>query len=209
MNQEEGRTGWTRNLGDRKMQTVIIVPGTPGTGKTTFAKALAKTIRANYVNITRHVSKHRLYRGVDRERRTRIIDVPKTRASLKRELGTMHGLSVVDTHIPEEIIPREIVKQVFVLRCHPRILEGRLRRRRWKASKIRENVLAEVVDSCLSAGVKYFGWRRVIQIDTSRRNTRGCVASAKMSILGEPTKRIKIDWISKLEREGLLDRYLK
>jgi adenylate kinase len=191
------------------MQTVIIVTGTPGTGKTTFAKALAKTIGANYVNITRYVSKHSLYRGVDRERRTRIIDVSKTRASLKRELGTMHGLSVVDTHIPEEIIPREMVKQVFVLRCHPRILEGRLRRRRWKANKIRENVLAEVVDSCLSAGVKYFGWRRVIQIDTSRRNTQDCVASAKMSILGEPTKRIKIDWISKLEREGLLDCYLK
>ena len=207
--QVEARTSWTPNVGDRKMQTVIIVTGTPGTGKTTCARELAKTIGANYLNVTQHVSKHRLYRGVDRERRTKIMDVPKTRASLKRELGTMHGFSVVDTHIPEEIISREMVKQVFVLRCHPRILEGRLRDKRWKANKIRENVLAEIVDSCLSAGVKYFGWRKVIQIDTSRRNIRGCVASAKRSILGEPMKRIKIDWISKLEREGLLDRYLK
>ena len=96
-----------------------------------------------------------------------------------------------------------------MLRCHPRILEDRLRNKRWKASKIRENVLAEVVDSCLSAGIKYFGWRKVVQIDTSRRNIRGCVASAKTSILGKPTKRIRIDWISKLEKEGLLDRYLQ
>ncbi len=191
------------------MQTVIIVTGTPGTGKTTFARALAKTIGANYVNVTQHVSKHRLYRGIDRERRTTILDVPKTRASLKRELGAMSGLSVVDTHIPEEIISREIVKHVFVLRCHPRILENRLRGKKWKANKIRENVLAEVVDSCLSAGVKYFGWRKVIQIDTSRSNLPNCVASAKRFILGEPKKRIKIDWISKLEKEGLLDRYLK
>jgi len=191
------------------MQTIIIVTGTPGTGKTTFAKALAKTIGANYVNVTRHVLKHKLYRGVDPERRTRIMDVPKTRASLKQELGTTHVLSVVDTHIPEEIISRGSVKQVFVLRCDPRILESRLRRKGWKASKIRENVLAEIVDSCLSAGVKNFGWQKVIQIDTSHRTPLGCVASAKRSILGKPTKMIKIDWISKLEREGMLDRYLK
>lgn len=191
------------------MQTIIIVTGTPGTGKTTFAKALAKSIGASYVNVTQHVSKHKLYRGVDRERRTKIMDVPKTRASLKRELRTMHTLSVIDTHIPEEIISRGMVRQVFVLRCHPKILEDRLRSKRWKASKIRENVLSELIDSCLSAGVKHFGWRKVVQIDTSRRNLRGCLVSAKRSISGEPTKRIKIDWISKLEREGLLDRYLK
>ena len=191
------------------MPTVIVVTGTPGTGKTTFARELAKTIGANYVNVTQHVSKRKLFSGIDRERRTMIVNLPKARASLKRELGTMRVLNVVDTHIPEEILPRELVKKVFVLRCHPRILESRLRGKRWKASKIRENALAEIIDSCLSEAVKHFGWRKVIQIDTSCRKVRSCVASAKRSISGEPAKEIKIDWISKLEQEGLLDRYLK
>jgi adenylate kinase len=191
------------------LRPVIVVSGTPGTGKTTFAKALAKSIGANYVNVTQHVSKHKLYRGVDQERRTRILDVPRTRASLRSELGTNHVLSVIDTHIPEEILSREIVKQVLVLRCHPKILEHRLRNRRWKASKIRENVLAEIVDSCLSAAVKYFGRRKVVQIDTSRRKVQECVDLAKRSLSGKSSGRTGVDWISKLEREGLLDRYLK
>jgi adenylate kinase len=185
------------------------VTGTPGTGKTTLAKALAKSIGANYVNVTQHVSKRKLYSGFDRERRTRILDVPRTRTSLRRELGTNRALSVIDTHIPEEILSREMVKQVLVLRCHPGILERRLRNRGWKASKIRENVLAEIVDSCLSAAAKYFGRRKVIQIDTSRRKVQDCVDSAKRSVSGKYTVKIGIDWISTLEREGLLDRYLK
>ena len=191
------------------MGKVIIVTGTPGTGKTTFARALAKATGTDYVNVTQYVSKHKLYLGVDRERRTKIMDLEKTSASLRRELRTLRAPVVLDTHVPEGIIPREMVKQVFVLRCHPRILEGRLRAKKWPSSKISENLLAEIVDSCLAAAVKQCGWRKVIQIDTSLISMRGCAALAKKTIQGKLPRGIKIDWISKLENEGLLDRYLK
>ena len=46
----------------------IIVTGTPGTGKTTFAKKLAKEIGADYVALTQFVSERKLYTGFDRER---------------------------------------------------------------------------------------------------------------------------------------------
>lgn len=137
------------------------------------------------------------------------MDVAKTRISLEGELKAMRGPVVVDTHIPDGIVPKRMVRQVFVLRCHPRVLEGRLRAKRWKFNKIRENVLAEILDSCLTAAVKHYGWRKVIQLDTSSRDMRGCVVLAKKSILGKPTRRIKIDWLAKLEKEGSLDLYLK
>ena len=191
-----------------KMGKVIVVTGTPGTGKTTLAIELAKDIGANYLNVTEYVSKHVLQSRTDPERRTKVVDVAKTRASLKREFKTVRGSSVVDTHIPDAIIPKEIVRRVFVLRCHPMILEGRLRRKKWRANKIRENVLAEIVDSCLSAAVKYYGWRKVVQIETSRRSVRSCVGLAKRRLQPKPIRRIEIDWISKLDKEGLLDRYI-
>lgn len=192
-----------------KLRNVIIVTGTPGTGKTALSRALARALGARYINLTQFVSKRKLYSEIDRERRTKIMDVARTRSSLRRELRAMSGPVVVDTHTPEGIVPGEMVRQVFVLRCHPKVLEARLRAKKWKANKIRENVLAEIVDSCLTAAVKQYGWRRVIQLDTSRRSVPRSVGMVRSSIRGKPGRRLNINWLARLEKEGLLDRYLK
>ncbi len=188
---------------------VIIVTGTPGTGKTTFSKALKKATGFEYVNLTQYVSKHKLYRGIDRERRTRIVDVAKTRAKLSKDLRKIQGYVIVDTHMPEGSVPEGAVHRVFVLRCHPKVLEARLRAKKWKPNKIRENVLAEIVDSCLTAAVKHYDSRKVIQLDTSRGGIGRKVVEAKRSLLRKPAKLTKIDWLTTLEKEGLLDRYLR
>jgi adenylate kinase len=187
---------------------VIVVTGTPGTGKTAFSRALAKSIGAGYVNLTQYVSKHKLYSAIDRKRRTKIVNVVRTRTSLGKALAGERGAFVVDSHIPEGIIPKAMVRRVFVLRCHPKVLEARLKAKKWNPNKIRENVLAEIVDSCLTSAVRYYGWRKVIQLDTSSRSMRGCVASAQTS-LRRITRRARFDWLTKLEKQGLLDRYLK
>jgi adenylate kinase len=191
------------------LRNVSIVTGTPGTGKTALSKELAKVIGAHYINLTQFVSKRGLYSKTDRERRTKIIDLTRTRSALTRELRAISGSVIVDTHTPEVILPRGMVRQVLVLRCHPKILEARLRAKKWKSNKIRENVLAEIVDSCLIAAVKQYGSRRVIQLDTSRRSVKQSVRIARRSILGNPGRGIHVNWLARLEREGLLDRYLK
>ena len=127
----------------------IIVTGTPGTGKTTFSKALAKEIGADYIPLTRYVSKHMLFSGFDRERRSKIIDTEKTKSNLTALLSQSQRLVVIDTHVPEGIIQKKMTRKVFVLRCHPRKLETRLRAKGWSTNKIRENVLAEILDFCL------------------------------------------------------------
>jgi adenylate kinase len=192
-----------------ELAEVIVVTGTPGTGKTTLARALAKTIEACYLGLGQFVSENKLYSGTDRQRRTKIIDIKKTRVRLKRKLATMPSVVVIDTHVPDGIVPEGMVKRVFVLRCHPRVLEARLRAKKWSQNKIRENVLAEIVDFCLNSAVEYYGRRRVIQFDTSRMNKQDCIALMKRPIRGRPGKRVKIDWLGMLEKEKSLERYLK
>ncbi len=187
----------------------VIVTGTPGTGKTILSRKLAKEIGANYVPLTRFVSKRKLYSGFDRERKSRIVNLARARASISSLLSRTPGLTIVDTHIPEGIVPKELAKLVLVLRCHPRILETRLRKRNWKPSKVRENVLAEMLDACLTPAVKYYGWRRVIQLDTSRASVKKCLATAKRILHKPIRRRLKIDWITALDEEHLLDRYLE
>ncbi len=193
----------------RISRNAVIVTGTPGTGKTTFSRMLAKQMGAKYVSLTQFVSRHRLYTGLDRERKSKIVDLASTRAGLSSLVSETKELTIVDTHIPGGIIPRRSVRLIFVLRCHPRILETRLKRKHWNPSKVSENVLAEILDACLTSAVEYYGWDRVVQLDTSRVSVSKCVAAAKR-ILRQPAKKSgKIDWITTLDKNHMLDRYLE
>ena len=55
----------------------IVVTGTPATGKTTLSKKLAKKLNYYYVDVNKLISKHKLYEGYDRKRKTKIVDVRK------------------------------------------------------------------------------------------------------------------------------------
>jgi len=192
------------------MRRVIVLSGTPGTGKTTLAMQLSSTIGADYLSLTRYVAEHRLHRGIDRKRRTRIVDLARTRTSLRRRLVKAPTWVVVDSHLSEGIVPKRFVRLAVVLRCHPRILERRLHAKRWSARKIRENVLAEILDSCLLAAVKYYGARKVIQVNTSNRSTRACVNEIRLALSGKHARSLtKIDWLTALETEGNLDKFLR
>jgi adenylate kinase len=188
---------------------VVIVTGTPGTGKTAFSRRLARQVGAKYIPLTQFVSRHRLYSGVDRERKSKIVNLVLTREKLGSLISQTGGVTIVDTHIPGGIVPKRMVKLIFVLRCHPRILESRLKRKGWSASKVSENVLAEILDACLTSAVEYYGWDRVIQLDTSRASISKCVAAAKR-ILRQPTKKGgTVDWIAALNKDHMLYRYLE
>ncbi|MGA2460767.1 MAG: AAA family ATPase [Candidatus Bathyarchaeia archaeon] len=192
------------------MKKVIIVTGTPGTGKTTISRQLAEEIGARYLPLTQHVSSYGLYSGVDVRRNSKVMDLKRTRADLKRLLLKEDKTIVVDSHIPDVIAPKSLVKRVLVLRCHPKVLKSRLRAKKWKQEKVQENLLAEILDACLLEAVDYYGWRPVFEINTSHGSVRRCVTLAKASLRGKSRKKGRsFDWITTLNREHSLLRYLK
>jgi adenylate kinase len=186
---------------------MIIITGTPGTGKTTISKALAKEIHADYLSLTRFVTAKGLYSAIDRERKTRIVDIERTRKSL-RKLIPKGRMIIVDTHVADSI-PRERTRKVIVLRCHPKVLDSRLRKKGWSGNKVRENVLAEILDACYMIAVSYYGAKKVYQLDTSSRRPEKCVALAKKNLLQQASASVTINWIATLKRERGLGRYLE
>jgi broad-specificity NMP kinase len=185
------------------------VTGTPGTGKTTFARALARAIDAKYISLAAYVNQHRLYTGVDHMRKSKIVDVKKTRSKFRKLANATSGPIIVDTHHPEGIIPNSITKAVFVLRCNPILLSARLRKRKWSLEKARENVMAEVLDYCLINAQSCYSKRKVIQLDTSRTSSRYCVTMGKKVLSGQMAYLPHIDWLTKVHKSCSLSNYLE
>jgi len=185
----------------------VVITGTPGTGKTATSKMLAEEIGAAYFSLNQFVITNRVYSSLDRQRHTRVIDIEKTKRLMTEALSKRKTMAIIDTHIPDAI-PRNYVKRVIVLRCHPRALERRLQRKRWSARKIRENVLAEILDSCYVSALGYYGAKKIVQIDTSKTSVRKSAGQAKLVILNRIAGARGVDWIKTLRREHNLERYL-
>lgn len=189
---------------------VIVVAGTPGTGKTGFSRLLGKKLDANSINLNEFAKEHDLIERYDRRRRTLVIDESSLRRELKKHLTDLKREMLVEGHYSARLIPGHLSRIVFVLRCDPMILRSRLRRRGYTGKKIRENVEAEVLDVCLSEAVAVHGPSKIAEIDTTSRTTADCVKEA-LGILTEKRKRHigRYDWIAELERKGRLDEFLK
>jgi adenylate kinase len=87
------------------------------------------------------------------------------------------------------------VDRAIVLRCHPRELARRLRRRRVSASWRRENVSAEAIDLVLAEARSMVS--RVDEIDTTRRTPRGAAREiARRLGSARPVAPPAIDWLA-------------
>ena len=66
---------------------VIIVTGTPSTGKTTLSKKLAKKLNLYYLDVNETIKKYKLSEGYDKKRKTKIVDVKKLNNALIKEIN--------------------------------------------------------------------------------------------------------------------------
>ena len=197
-----------RGNSPRSHRFVVVVTGTPGTGKTTISKLLTSHLHANYLSLNERIIARKLYSKIDRDRRTRIVDLHRSQEYLENQLKKAQPVTLIDTHVIEAI-PRKYVKKVIVLRCHPKILQARLHRKGWSHAKIRENVLAEVLDACYASAVYYCGKERVVQVNTSRSSAQSCANKIERILRNEATGDVKVDWLSKTERDRSLKSFLE
>ena len=124
---------------------MIIITGTPGTGKTTIAKALAEALDFIYLNDKEIISRHQLSEGRDEERDAEIIDEERFAEALKGECKSRD--CVVDSHLSHFISPHDI-DLCIVTQCELETLKQRLELRGYSEKKIRENLDSEIFEIC-------------------------------------------------------------
>ncbi len=126
----------------------IIVTGSPGTGKTTFAKKLAKKFDYKYVDVNKIISERNLEESYDKEKKCKIIDTDELNKVLIKMIKKNNNL-VIDSHL-SQYLPKKYVEKCYVTKCNLKELEKRLKKRKYSKEKIRENLDAEIFDICLT-----------------------------------------------------------
>jgi len=193
------------------VKQVILLSGTPCVGKTSVAHYLTPRLDALYVNLTDLATHENLILGKDEERNTTIVDEVK----MKRRINQIVTKSdkqniIIDGHYAVNVVPPKLVTRVFVLRRDPVELRKFMTNSGYSDRKLNENLASEILDVCLIDALNAVGATKVCELNITGKTVEE-TSEEILTLVDDPSKCVVgiVDWLGKLESEGLLDKYLK
>ncbi|MEM3696399.1 MAG: adenylate kinase family protein [Candidatus Bathyarchaeia archaeon] len=190
---------------------VILLTGTPCVGKSSVAQLLCLKLDAFYVNLTELALRENLVSGKDMERNSIIVDERRMMHKI-REIITKCDKEdvIIDGHYAVSVVPKKLVTYVFVLRRDPVELKGFMEKAGFSGRKLWENLASEILDVCLVDALKVHGKGKVCELNVSGKSVEEVVNEILNILIGHGKCRVGVvDWLGKLEREGLLGEFLK
>jgi adenylate kinase len=190
---------------------VILVTGTPCVGKTSVAHLLTTKLDALYVNLTELAISKNLISGKDEERGSIIIDENRMKRKIREIVKNCDkGNIVIDGHYAVSVVPKRHVTYVFVLRRDPVELRELMEHCGFSSRKLWENLASEILDVCLVEALNTYGKGNVCELNVSGKSVEEIVSEILAVLSGHGKCRVGVvDWLGKLETEGLLDEFLK
>lgn len=191
------------------MKRVILITGTPCTGKTTTAKQLAQKLNAQYINLTDYAKTYGLTLGEDKQRKTTIINEKAMKQKLAQTINAAQTDIIIDGHYAAAVTPPNLTTHVFVLRRNPKQLKQYMEKCGFEGAKLWENLSAEILDSCLIEALQT-QQGKVCELDVTGKTVEE-TTSEILDVLEGRKKCYSgtVDWLGMLEREGTTDQYLK
>lgn len=136
---------------NKKFNKIIVVTGTPGSGKTTIATAIARRANAVYIDVNQVIKKEKLTASFDKKRNVKIVDTEKLNKVLieiVKEARKKQTPLIIDSHL-SHYLPKKYVDLCIVTKTSLKKLKKRLQKRNYSKAKIRENMDCEIFDVCL------------------------------------------------------------
>ncbi|MCX6778387.1 MAG: AAA family ATPase [Candidatus Micrarchaeota archaeon] len=143
---------------------IVVLTGTPGTGKTRIAEEISRRTDLPLIKINEFAKENKLLGKFDGDARE--VDIAKLGRLLRAEIKKMKMKNLVlEGHLACEIkIP---AKMVIVTRTRPGVLRRRLAARKYAKSKIDENLMVEMLDYCTIKAEKNYKRASIFEVETS------------------------------------------
>ena len=126
---------------------IICVSGTPASGKTYLSKKISFKLKIPYLDLKKFIKANSISDGFDKSTNSFIVDVKKLNKLL---INHVKGKSfIIDSHL-SHFLPSKYVDLCIITKCNLKVLNNRLKKRRYSKAKIKENLDAEIFDVCLN-----------------------------------------------------------
>ncbi len=152
---------------------IIIITGTPGTGKTKVSEELVKLLRNKkgkkfkLLHLNAAILRHKLWSSVDKKRNSKNVDMKKLSKFVCAETAKNPDI-LIESHLAH-YFKGDVV---FVMRAEIDELRKRMEKRGWSKAKIEENLEAERLNLILGEALDIHG-KKVVEIDTTGKSPRG------------------------------------
>ncbi|OWT35419.1 hypothetical protein AYX14_03554 [Cryptococcus neoformans] len=159
---------------------IVLITGTPGTGKTLHSQLLVSElseadspIPMKHLNIGDIVKEHGFHEGWDEEWKCWIVDEERLLDWMEEVVNPRDGPAetgfVIDHHDPS-LFPERWIDLAVVLTCDNGILHDRLTVRNYPANKITENITAEIMMTCLNETRESYAEEIVVQLQSEGKD---------------------------------------
>lgn len=145
---------------------IIIITGTPCTGKTFIASKLSLLLKAKHIEVNKLLLKQNLADNYDKTLNTNIIDIRRLKRFLKHIIVKSENSLLIDSHL-SHYLPNSMVDLCIVTKCPISTLNKRLKARNYRGSKIRDNLNAEIFETCLVEAQEE--GHTILEIDTKKK----------------------------------------
>ena len=185
--------------------SIIGITGTPGTGKKSVGKILANNLNYKFIHINQIVLKSDAVVSINEK--VLDVDTDKLRNQVLKQI--VGGNIVLVGHLLPHVISKDKLKLVIVLRCSPEELKLRYSARGYSDSKIKDNIMSEILDICFAEALNTFGTDSLYEFDTTRKKPIEIAQEIEKIFYGYTKQSVeRINWMSKIADENDIQKYL-
>ncbi len=188
----------------KDLQEIIGITGTPGTGKKTVGRSLAKLLNYDFLDLNQiAIEKNAV---IDKDENGFIADLHLLKKHAKEAIKGKK--LVVAGHLLPSIFSKREIRFVAILRCSPLELEKRFVSRNYSNGKIKDNLSSEILGISSYDALKKFGRDKVAEFDTTGKDAKDVAEEIIKTVRGEVPKRIEfIDWLKFFEKPEQLSQF--
>ncbi|MHA7734294.1 adenylate kinase family protein [Nitrosopumilus sp. S6] len=175
----------------------IVITGTPGVGKHTIGKELAKKSKLDVIDINEVAKNSGLFEKNDE---SNDVDTKKLQEILKEKISNK---CIIIGHLAPYVLEKEKINKVIVLRRNPYDLIKVYNERGYSDKKSKENASSEIL-GVITYDAKNQFQDKVIQINVTEKSIQEVIEKIE-SIISDNSE--EVDWLELVTKNNDLKKF--